>query len=103
VAAVWGGDIWTSTDGGATWRDASPATSWQGWSSVAADATGTNLVAVDQVEADHADIWTSTDSGLTWTDRTSGDPAANGPWQVVTTNGAGNHLVAVGHGAIWTN
>jgi photosystem II stability/assembly factor-like uncharacterized protein len=104
VAAVDAGDIWTSTDGGETWTDAVPTTSWQVWFSVASDATGTNLVAVDGlVEGADGDVWTSADGGLTWTNQTTGDPAARGEWRAVASNAAGDHAVAVGSGAIWTN
>ena len=104
VAAVNTGDIWTSTDGGGTWTDAAPTTSWQVWISVASDATGTNLVAVDGlVEGADGDVWTSANGGLTWTDQTTGNPAASGQWRAVASNAAGDHAIAVGIGAIWTN
>ena len=104
VATVNTGDIWTSTNRGVTWSDAGPAASWQVWFSVASDSTGTNLVAVDGlVNGSNGDIWTSTNGGLTWTDRTSGNPAASGPWTAVASNAAGDRLVAIGRGAIWRN
>ena len=101
VAAVNTGDIWTSTDGGVTWSDSGPATSWQVWFSVASDSTGTNLIAVDWLGGNNGDIWTSTNGGLTWTDQTTGNPAASWVWDAVASNGAGNHLVAIGRRMIW--
>ena len=78
--------------------------SWQDWSSVASDSTGTNLIAVDAlVNGIHGEIWTSTNGGLTWTDQTTGNPAASGQWVAVASNGAGDHLVAMGPGALWIN
>lgn len=104
VAAVDTGDIWTSTDGGVTWSDPGPASSWQVWFSVASNSTGTNLIAVDGlVDGQNGEIWTSTDGGLTWTDQTTGNPAASGQWEAVASNAAGDHLVAMGPGAIWIN
>jgi hypothetical protein len=55
------------------------------------------------VDGQNGDIWTSTDGGLTWTDRTTSDLAASGPWRAVASNAAGDHLVAIGGGAIWIN
>jgi hypothetical protein len=104
VAAVDTGDLWTSIDGGVTWSDTGPASSWQDWFSVASDSTGTNLIAVDGlVDGQNGEIWTSTNGGLTWTDQTTGNPAASGQWEAVASNGAGDHLVAMGPGAIWIN
>lgn len=104
VAAVDTGDIWTSTNGGVTWSDVGPASSWQVWFSVASDSTGTNLIAVDGlVNGNDGEIWTSTNGGLSWTDQTTGNPAASGFWEAVASNAAGDHLVAIGQGAIWIN
>lgn len=102
VAAVDTGDVWTSTNGGVTWSDTGPATSWQVWFSVASDSTGTNLVAVDGlVNGDNGEVWTSTNGGVTWTDQATRNPAAAGPWHAVASNAAGDHVVAVGGGALW--
>jgi len=104
VAAVNTGDIWTSADGGVTWSDTGPASSWQVWTSVASNSTGTNLVAIAAlVNGDNSDVWTSTNGGLTWTDQTDANQAASGPWWAVTSNAAGDHLVAVGRGVVWVH
>jgi hypothetical protein len=97
-------DIWTSPDGGVTWRDAGPTASGQVWFAVASDSTGTNLIAVDGlVRGIDGDVWTSADGGLTWTDQTISDPTASGNWAAVTSNAAGDHFVAIGLGAIWSD
>jgi hypothetical protein len=102
VSAVDAGDVWTSTNGGVTWSDTGPTTSWQVWFSVASDSTGTNLVAVDGlVNGYNGDVWTSINGGLTWTDQTTGNQAAGGPWDAVASNAAGDHVVAIGRGAFW--
>jgi hypothetical protein len=105
IAAVDAGDVWTSSDGGASWSDAGPATSSQIWVSVASDSTGTNLVAVNGgvVTGNDGEIWTSTNGGVTWTDLTAENAAASARWDAVASNAAGDHLVAIGRGAIWTN
>jgi hypothetical protein len=109
VAAAWG-DIWTSSDSGATWTDQTstgPAHSLN-WVSVASDSTGTHLVAVEGGggysggSTGAGDIWTSNDSGVTWTDQTSSGPAHNLSWQSVASDTTGANLVAVGSG-IWTS
>ena len=104
VAGVDGGDIWTSTDAGLTWTDRGPTPSWQTWFSLASDATGTNLAAISAfADGPNGEIWTSADGGATWTDRTTGNAAATGPWTAVASNAAGDHVVAVGPNAVWTN
>jgi hypothetical protein len=106
------GNIWTSTDGGASWTDRTsygPA-SYQSWTSVASDSTGTHLVAV----AAYGDIWTSSDSGSTWNNRTPFGSAHGQNWVSVASDSTGDRLVAVaggGHamagpdstGDIWTS
>jgi hypothetical protein len=102
VASVLTGDVWTSPDGGVTWRDAGSAPGWQNWISVASDSTGTNLVAANWLD-NGGDIWVSTNGGLTWTDQTIGNPGASALWEAIASNAAGDHLVAVARGAIWIN
>jgi len=111
VAAAAFGDIWTSTDFGATWTDVTasgPAHQDLNWVSVASSADGTHLVAVEGggfVVAGNGfagDIWTSSDSGATWTDQTSSGPAHNLSWWSVASDATGTNLVAVGSG-IWTS
>jgi hypothetical protein len=56
------GDIYTSTDSGATWTDRLSAGSQQ-WDGLTCSADGTHLAAA----VAGGDIYTSTDSGATWT------------------------------------
>jgi len=89
------GDIWVSSDSGATWtnRTQGTAASASEWASVASDATGTHLVAAC-AHARANDIWTSADSGMTWTNATAGTSASGQEWIVVASDAAGTHLVA---------
>ncbi len=102
IAAVGGGDIWTSSDSGATWTANNVNGGFNNWQSVASDSTGTKLVAVVY----GGDIWTS--SNGTWT--------ANGVnngfdwWDAVASNSDGTKLIAAigstsGYetGDIWTS
>src|SRR6185312_16538916 len=94
------GDVWTSTDFGVTWanRTAGTSASGLGWSSVASDATGQHLVAV-QHGSNGIDIWpgiwTSSDFGVTWTDRTAS--TMDGPLPLslerVASDATGQYLV----------
>jgi hypothetical protein len=94
------GEIFTSTDSGATWvqRDNS-----KDWSHVASSADGTQLVA----SADSL-LWLSTDSGVTWKSPNGGGPDAGFVALVSATNGV--KLAALGgqvytssdSGATWT-
>ena len=99
--AEFSGDVWTSTDGGATWTDqtASSPAHHQAWRSVASDASGTNLVAVTAglgVFGPGA-IWTSTNAGVTWTNRTAAQAGmGRQSWSSVASDATGKNLVAVG-------
>jgi hypothetical protein len=105
------GDIWTSTDLGASWIDRTASGPAHGldWSSVASSSDGTHLVAVEGsgevVTASGVvtgDIWTSGDSGVTWTNRTASGAAHNLAWRSVASDANGTNLIAVGAG-IWTS
>jgi hypothetical protein len=104
------GDIWTSTDGGATWIDQTPSGSAHGqaWFSVASDSTGTNLVAATRSQGvlGPGAICTSTNGGVTWTNRTAGASAATQQqdWFAVASDSTGTNLVAAaGGGDVWTS
>jgi hypothetical protein len=91
VAAVSGGQIWTSSDSGNTWTAHAGSLLW----TVASSADGTKLVAA----ADGGQIWTSSDSGNTWTAH-----ASNQSWVSVASSSDGTKLVAVvSSGQIWTS
>jgi hypothetical protein len=86
------GDIWTSTDSGATWIDRTPPTGpvhGAGFTAVASDSSGTNLVAVG------TGIWTSADAGVTWTQQTvSSSTSGSNVWVSVASDASGKHLIA---------
>jgi hypothetical protein len=92
VAADWGGQLYTSSDGGVTWtaRDAV-----RNWHSVAASADGSKLVAASIGDG----VYTSTDSGITWTRRDSACAC-----HAVASSADGNKLVAASfNGALQTS
>jgi len=90
VAAVNGGQVYTSTDSGVTWT---PRDSSRNWQSVASSSNGVKLVAVvghNNAGTDSGGrIYTSTDSGATWTPRES-----NRGWLSVASSSDGVKLVA---------
>ena len=92
VAFESAGQIYTSTDSGATWtaRD-----SIRNWTGVASSSDGVKLVAV----VNAGQIYTSTDSGVNWTARDS-----NRVWLSVASSSDGVKLVAVVNaGQIYTS
>jgi photosystem II stability/assembly factor-like uncharacterized protein len=109
VATV--GDIYTSTDGGATWTNDTVGTSLSGllWQSITSSSDGAKLAAVATV----GDIYTSTDGGATWTDDTTGTDLSGLYWFSITSSSNGMDLAAVTDGgdiytstdggAMWTN
>ncbi|MCP5521268.1 MAG: hypothetical protein H7A46_06940 [Verrucomicrobiales bacterium] len=86
VALVYDGQIYTSTDYGASWtaRD-----STRNWLYVASSADGSKLVAL----VDGGQIYTSTDSGVSWTARES-----DRNWSGVASSADGSKLVAAEQG-----
>ena len=103
VAIFNSGQIYTSSDYGATWtaRDSSRA-----WYGIASSADGTKLVATVQ----SGQIYTSTDSGVTWTPRDSSRlwykvaSSNDGSVLVATaeTSGADNLYLSTDSGVTWT-
>jgi len=104
--------IWTSTDGGANWRNDSTtdtATANQGWTSITSSSNGQDLAAVN----DSGSIWTSTDGGANWRNDSATDTAtADHGWYSITSNSNGQDLAAVTSynnnagiisGSIWTS
>lgn len=86
VAAVSGGQIYTSTDSGVTWA---PRDGGRNWASVASSADGTRLVAAGIEDQ----IYTSVNSGATWTPR---DAART--WYAMASSADGTKLAAVVYG-----
>ena len=92
AAAVDGGQIYTSTDAGATWSAVATDRNWQ---SIASSADGTRLVAV----VDAGQIFTSVDSGANWTAR---EAVRN--WKSVASSADGQNLVAADYsGKLYTS
>lgn len=92
VAAVNGGQMYTSTNSGTTWtaRDSN-----RSWIATASSGDGVKLVAV----VSGGRPYTSTDSGVSWTPRD-----ANRNWSSVASSLDGVHLVAtVNNGQIFTS
>ncbi|VTU34839.1 putative protein related to plant photosystem II stability/assembly factor [Variovorax sp. PBL-H6] len=83
AASVFDGQIYTSTDSGASWTAHESDRAWQ---SIASSADGTKLVAAD---GRLGQIYTSTDSGVSWTARDSGRR-----WSSVASSADGSKLVA---------
>ncbi|MEO8691848.1 MAG: choice-of-anchor U domain-containing protein [Candidatus Saccharimonas sp.] len=106
AAAYNNGDIFTSNDYGATWKDVSTttdtATANKQWYYMASNASGQRLVAV----ARSGDIWTSSNYGDTWTNvGTTTDAAThNKDWIAVTSDSSGQYLaVGMNGGGLWTS
>jgi hypothetical protein len=85
AGCVYSGQIYTSTDSGATWTARAAGLGNQWWFSVASSADGTKLVACQL----NNKIFTSTDSGATWTARGN-----NGSWVSVASAADGVMLMA---------
>jgi photosystem II stability/assembly factor-like uncharacterized protein len=82
------GLVYTSTDSGMTWKQATnaPALGLGGWTSVACSADGTKLVA----SPDYWALHTSADSGATWVSKNT--PVRE--WLSVASSADGSHLIA---------
>lgn len=90
------GDIYTSTDNGATWTDQTAAGT-RNWMSIASSTDGTHLAAC----VNGGDIYTSTDSGATWTDQTG---SGSRSWTKIASSADGSKLVAsVSGGQVYTS
>ncbi len=92
VAAVFGGDIYTSTDSGATWTDRTGA-GLRNWYSVSSSSDGTILMAANDDGWWASYIYTSEDSGATWTQQTG--TGANHFWRATAISADGSKMVAV--------
>ena len=94
VAAVYNGNIWTSTDSGVTWTEntTSPG-STQSWWSLTSSDDGTKLACTTLGNK----IWISTDSGITWAEK-----ANTGAWRRIASSADGTKLVAAKWGSnLW--
>lgn len=96
------GDIYTSTDSGATWVDrtiGNSSMSGKYWSAITSNDTGDKLVAVEE------NIWASTDNGVSWVDISTGHSELNNKhWTSVDTDSTGNFIAVVSSdGSIFTS
>jgi hypothetical protein len=94
AATTINGDIWTSTDSGATWTNQTTGSPASGltWESLTSSSDGVKLAAV----AVEGDVWTSSDSGATWVNRTSGQYDKTGEWwKSITSSADGTKLIAL--------
>jgi photosystem II stability/assembly factor-like uncharacterized protein len=104
VAVVTAGNIFTSTNYGATWTQRAINLGNQNWTCVASSGDGTKLVA----GALGGSIFTSTDSGVIWTPRdlprswSSVASSLDGVNLVAVTSGAGQIFTSVNSGVNWT-
>ena len=85
-----GGNVYTSSDSGATWTLQSDAGSGNWWA-VASNSDGTKLVAAQY----GGKLATSTDSGAHWTTQSA---AGSGPWWTITSSSDGAKLAAARNG-----
>ena len=95
VATVNAGEIYISTDSGATWTPSTPALSYS-WTSIASSADGSHLAAVYGPAPATGYIYTSSDSGATWTQSVG---APNTSWAGIASSADGSQLVAVTSGS----
>ena len=103
AAIVVGGNIWTSSNSGATWTEDTSVNAKKNWVSITSSTDGTKLAAV---VFGGGKIWTSSDSGATWTEDTS--VGATKDWGAITSWNNGNNLAATETttnygGNIWTS
>ncbi|MCX6444880.1 MAG: hypothetical protein NTY85_05055 [Actinobacteria bacterium] len=95
VAVVYGGDVYTSTDSGATWVNRSLGN--KNWWAVTSSSDGTKLVGV----VNPGQIYTSTNSGVSWTLQSG---SVSGAWRTINSNSDGTKLAAaVFSGYIYTS
>jgi len=108
VTAAYSGDIYTSSNGGSSWRHVIPPTTWncKCWTSLAASENGKYLALADGGDSDGGDIYTSSDYGSTWTDSTlrTQSPGVELNWTSVAVSSDGSKIVAgTNGGTIYTS
>jgi len=95
VAVVYGGDVYTSTDSGASWVNRLVGN--KNWWAVTSSSDGTKLVAV----VNPGQIYASINSGVSWTLQTG---SISGAWRTISSNSDGTKLAAaVFSGYIYTS
>lgn len=104
ITAPYGGNIYTSTNFGATWTQQTNSPSLLWWY-CASSADGTKLAAVSGISGGADVIYTSTDSGTTWISNN----VPGQQWAKIVSSADGNKLFAIVNGndpgvagGIWT-
>jgi len=93
AAAVFGGYIYTSTDGGANWTEQTSAGP-RNWYSIAISSDGSKIAAADYGNGFGGYIYTSTDGGATWA-QTSADARY---WRSIAISSDGSKIAAADNG-----
>jgi photosystem II stability/assembly factor-like uncharacterized protein len=96
VAVVYGGLIYTSTDGGVTWTERAASLGNKNWQCVASSADGVKLVAA--ANGDY--IYTSSDSGVSWTQQLDSSTAQ---WSDISSSADGTLLAAVAENSVYVS
>ena len=89
AASTTSGNIWLSTDSGATWAISGAAPTDAGWSSATSSADGATLIVSNTTSNT---TWLSSNSGTTWSQIT----ALNGAGYAVASSSDGSKLFAAG-------
>ena len=84
-ATAYGGAVWRSIDGGATWTRNNSPPNPASWTSVSSSANGSFVLASDQ----GGKLWLSTDGGLSWTAQTQPGASGVGNWTSVSVSKVG--------------
>jgi hypothetical protein len=92
------GQIWVSSDSGATWDLTNARTIGTSWVTIASDSSGTHFAAAS---AYTTGIWLSSDGGLSWS-VSEGSPDDIG-WSQVTSDSTGQYLFLAGDGNIFNS
>ena len=83
AGSVWDGNIWTSSDSGATWTERTIGDGSNKWMSISSSSDGTKLAALVY----EGNIWISSNSGATWTENTS--TGAGKQWRQICSSSDG--------------
>ncbi len=93
IGCIQDGDIWTSTDNGATWTDQKAAGSKK-WQAIACSEDGSHVVA----SVENGNIWTSADHGAAWTERVIEGGSFHA--SCISYSADGSHIVAGGRNGV---
>jgi len=90
-----GGNIWLSTNYGASWVNYGDENLDQNWTSIASNSNGNYLVACSEQLGGNGinSIWYSTDRGISWT-QTNSD--TTNQWKTIAINSSGQYIAVAG-------